>query len=349
MKHFHFLGRQDILSLTRTRRYETRLGEKLGVVGATDALSESLARSTARYVLFGIPESIGVQANHGVAGTETAWPQFLQAFVNIQSIDRLTGEEIILAGAFDFSEVMHMIDSHARGAAEKADACRHAVANIIDDEVEQLVKAIVGAGKIPLVVGGGHNNCYPIIKGVAKALHRSGQIDKPQVNAVNLDAHADFRIMEGRHSGNGFRYAKEEGFLGKYAVIGLHENHNPQSMVDDLYSRVDIQYAFFEDIFLHGRPGFRESLAQAFGFMEEGHTVVELDLDAVEGALSSARTPSGVSVMHAREYVNFAGSYPRVAALHVCEGAARLENGAADGLTGKLIAYLVTDFVKSNA
>jgi formiminoglutamase len=35
------------------------------------------------------------------------------------------------------------------------------------------------------------------------------------VNAINFDAHSDFRILEGRHSGNGFSYAYEEGFLKK--------------------------------------------------------------------------------------------------------------------------------------
>jgi len=348
MKHFKFFGKQDILSRTRSRRYETRLGEKLGIVEKPDALQDSLAGSPARYVLFGIPESIGVQANFGIGGTETAWPKFLDAFFNIQSIDRFTGEEVIVAGAFDFSEVMQVIESHSRDASEKVDACRHAVSNIIDEEVEQLVRTIVAAGKVPLVIGGGHNNCYPIIKGVAKALHKKGLTDKPQVNAVNLDAHADFRIMEGRHSGNGFRYAMEEGFLGKYAVIGLHENHNPQSMVDDLYSRVNIQYSFFEDIFLHGKTGFTDAMAQAFSFIEERPSVVELDLDAVEGVLSSAFTPSGISAMHARQYVNFAGSYPNVAALHICEGAERLGNGAVYEPVGKLISYLVSDFLKSN-
>jgi hypothetical protein len=32
------------------------------------------------------------------------------------------------------------------------------------------------------------------------------------VNAINFDAHSTF-ILEGRHSGNGFSYAYEEGFL----------------------------------------------------------------------------------------------------------------------------------------
>jgi formiminoglutamase len=347
LKHFSFYSKQDLLNQTRLRRYETKLGEKLRVVDDPEKFAESLAASSARYVLFGVPESIGIQANYGIGGAETAWPSFIHSFVNIQSSDKFTGEEIIIPGFFDFSEVMRVIDSHSKSADEKIDACRHAVANIIDDEVEEMVRMIVAAGKIPIIIGGGHNNCYPVIKGSAKALHKQGKISKPQINAVNVDAHADFRIMEGRHSGNGFRYAMEEGYLGKYAIVGLHENYNPQSMMDDLYSNVNIQYSFFEDIFMHERLNFMQSLAQAFSFTDDQFTIVELDLDCVEGILSSAMTPSGISAIHARQYLNFAGANQQIAAVHICEGAERLQNGLESSQTGKLIAYLVSDFIKS--
>jgi formiminoglutamase len=69
--------------------------------------------------------------------------------------------------------------------------------------------------KNPII--GGHNNSYGNIKGTALAK------GKP-VNAINFDAHSDFRILEGRHSGNGFSYAYEEGFLKKF-YFGLHENY----------------------------------------------------------------------------------------------------------------------------
>src|SRR5690606_2564127 len=93
----------------------------------------------------------------------------------------------------------------------------------IDETVYPLINKIAAAGKIPIVVGGGHNNCFPIIKGISLVT------DKP-INSINLDAHSDFRQMEGRHSGNGFRYAHREGYLEKYAAIGLHENYNAQEI-----------------------------------------------------------------------------------------------------------------------
>jgi formiminoglutamase len=348
LEHFRPIDRRAVAALTRTRKYEMKLGERLDACEDARDLSDRIASSSARYVLFGIPESIGVEGNHGVAGAETAWPSFLQAFVNQQGTDRFNGSEVLLAGAFDFSDVTALISRNSRDGEERTVACRHAVSNIVDPEVETLVKRIVAAGKVPIVVGGGHNNCYPVIKGAAKSLHKAGVILQPKVNAVNLDAHSDFRIMEGRHSGNGFRYAMEEGFLGRYAVFCLQEAYNPQSIVDDLYSHVDIDYGFFEDVFLHGRQSFTDALAKAFAFVGEHPVAVELDLDAVEGVLSSASHPCGITVLNARQYMNFAGAHPKVASLHVCEGAVRLADGREDPSTGRLIATLVSDFIRSN-
>lgn len=59
---------------------------------------------------------------------------------------------------------------------------------------------IVSAGVVPIVIGGGHNNSYGMLRGSSKGLNS-------QVNAINIDPHADFRELEGRHSGNGFSYA----------------------------------------------------------------------------------------------------------------------------------------------
>ena len=75
----------------------------------------------------------------------------------------------------------------------------------IDKEVSHVICNIIKQAKIPIIIGGGHNNSYGNIKGLALSK------GKP-VNAINFDAHTDFRIMEGRHSGNGFTYAFEDGF-----------------------------------------------------------------------------------------------------------------------------------------
>ncbi|MFT3701138.1 MAG: formimidoylglutamase [Agriterribacter sp.] len=345
--HFRLYKRQDILNITRLRRYETKLGECLQVMNDLP-LQETIAQTRAKFILLGIPEDIGVLGNFGTGGTDTAWIPFLQAFCNVQSTDIFTGEEILVLGHFDFSDIKSLIMANAKNQDELVDACRHAVANIIDNEVEALIKIIVSVGKTPVVIGGGHNNAYPLIKGSSKGLQKKGVISNTQINVINLDAHADYRFTEGRHSGNAFRYAVEEGFLKKYAVIGLHENYNNQRMLDELYSNINIQYSSFEDICLREKLNFRQAVVQGISFTEEGFTGIELDLDCIEQTLSSANPNSGFSIVQARQFVSFIGNHAHTAYLHICEGAAQLTNGQHNAYTGKLISDLVSDFVKAN-
>jgi formiminoglutamase len=345
MQHFKVYSKQDVLALTKIRRFETKLGELVQVLGTPQNLEQELANSSARFVIVGVPEGIGVKANFGIGGADTAWVPFLHSFLNIQSNDFLLGDDILLLGHFDFSEVETLIDSNAHSSEEKIEAYRHAV-NTIDDEVEHVVKIITQYKKIPIVVGGGHNNAYGCIKGAAKGLYKAGLIPLAQINVINLDAHADFRPLEGRHSGNGFRYADEDGYLEKYCVIGLHENYIPQNSWIDIVNDPFIDVITFEDIFIHEKRNFIQAIAHATTFTEDTYCGIELDLDVIENTLSSASTPAGISSLHARQYINYAAIDTKVAYLHICEGATKLSNGRNDESTGKLISYLVSDFVK---
>lgn len=346
LTHFKVYSKQDILSLVKIRRFETKLGERLKLVEDPANVAESIKAPGSKFVLFGIPEDIGVQANYGTAGTSTAWMSFLQYFLNIQSNDYLSGEEIAVIGHFDFSDMQLLIDKNAHSAEEKVEAYRHAV-NTIDEEVEGLCKAIVAAGKIPVAIGGGHNNSYPLIKGTAKGLHQAQKIPLAQINCINLDAHTDFRPSEGRHSGNGFRYAEEDGFLQKYCVIGVHENYLPQNVWLDIVNNPFLDFISYEDIFVHEKRNFRQAVAHAIDFTDDNYTGIELDLDGIAGVLSSASSPSGFEMLHARQYVSLCAEQSKPGYLHICEGATRLADGRTNEMTGKLISYLVSDFVKS--
>jgi formiminoglutamase len=347
-QHFKYYDKEDVLSLTRIRRFETKLGERISVVFDKHHLEQSLQHSTARYVLFGVPEDIGVKANYGLGGTDSVWVPFLSSFLNIQSNDFAGGEEVLLLGHFDFGDIKYLIEQNAHGQEERIDAYRHAV-NTIDEEVENLVKHITAHGKIPIVVGGGHNNAYPLIKGAAKGLYKAGLIPLAQINAINLDAHTDFRPSEGRHSGNGFRYAEEDGYLLKYCVVGVHENYLPQNVWLDIVNNPFIDFITYEDIFIHEKRNFIQAVAHATGFTEDNYTGIDVDLDCVEGILASAATPAGITALHARQFVNFAGMDSKPAYLHICEGAVQLHDGRKDENTGKLISYLVSDFIKANS
>jgi formiminoglutamase len=349
MKHFHYYTKQELLEQVKLRKYEAKLGERVLVVNDPNESASDLHlkfEGSASYVCFGIPESIGVMGNHGAKGAENTWFHFVRSFLNLQSTDLCYGENIILAGYFDFSSVSKIIEEHSFSSEERINACRHAVANIIDEEVEELIKAIVMAGKIPIVIGGGHNNAYPIIKGTAKSLNKKSLIPAPFINVINLDACAEYRILEGRHSGNPFRYAMEEGYLKKYAVIGLQESVNPQSMMDDLYSNINNLYFTYDQIFIDEKLNFLQAIAQSFGFVEDGKVAIELDLDVINEPMFGSRNASGITIREARQFVRFSGNYSSVTSFHLCEGNA-FNLSADSNQVGNLDSLLVLDFIKS--
>ena len=347
MKHFKFYTREDILSVTKIRRFETKLGERIQNISSDDDLHAAMLRSTAKYVLLGIPEDIGIKANYGTGGADTAWLPFLYNFLNIQSNDYLSGEQVLLLGHFDFGDIKYLIETNAYGPEELIDAYRHAV-KLIDETVEDMVKLISSCKKVPIVIGGGHNNAYPLIKGVAKGLHKAEMLPLAQLNVINLDAHADFRTTEGRHSGNAFRYASEDGYLGKYCIVGLHENYIPQNILMDIHNDPFIDYISYEEIFLRERKNFIQAVAHATAFTEDTYTGIELDLDCIENTLSSAATPAGIQPLQARQYLTYVALDAKVGYLHICEGATQLADGRKNDCTGKLISYLVSDFIKES-
>lgn len=348
-QHFKFYDRQDVLSLTNMRRFETKLGEMVQVIRDKNYIEALLDKTTAHYVLIGVPEDIGVRANYGVGGTDSVWVPFLSSLLNIQSNDFITGEELLVLGHFDFGDVKYLIEQNAHDSQERIEAYRHAV-NLIDDEVERLVKLVTAHDKMPIVIGGGHNNAYPLIKGSAKGWHKAGVLPLAQINCINLDAHTDYRPAEGRHSGNGFRYAEEDGFLQKYCMVGVQENYLPQNVWMDIVNNPFLDFITFEDIFIHEKRNFIQAVAHAVAFTEDtGLTGIELDLDCIENTLSSAITPAGITAIHARQYITFTASHCQPAYLHICEGATQLSDGRKSDSTGKLISYLVSDFIKAHA
>ncbi len=332
MGELHIATHNHIDHLTARRPGETKLGEQVQIVHA-DTWKEELKNSKAKFVLLGIPEDIGVRANYGVGGAHTLWEHALKAILNVQHTNGLKGDDLLILGDFNFRDLMHQ--------AEHADASvlRELVAHI-DGKVAPIVKEIIAAGKIPIVIGGGHNNAYPLLHGASEA--KGGT-----VNCINLDAHSDYRMMEGRHSGNGFRYAKKKGFLGKYAIVGLHENYNSQAVIDDLNADADIMFSTYEDIFLNDRLDFDAAINSAISHTNGNATGIEIDLDSIEHVLSSAATPSGIKTVQARRYITMCAKKANAAYLHITEGAVKLKSGKEDIYTAKLVSYLVTDFMRN--
>jgi formiminoglutamase len=338
----------DIDEVVKKRAGEIRLGEKVCVLKSVSVseLEYNLSASPCRYVLVGLPEDIGVRANFGRAGAYSAWHPALSTILNVQSNRFLVGDELLVLGFVDFSKELDEVKDFNIQEKDTITRIRDLVKEI-DEFVAPIISLIVNSGKEPIIIGGGHNNAYPNIKGVVEGLMKSGKIIESSINCINCDAHADLRPLEGRHSGNAFSYAMEEGFLNKYAIVGLHEIFNTHSVIENIFSNERVLASFFEDIFIAGDDGFDNAIRDAIIFAGRGYIGLELDLDTIQNIPSSAKTSSGISTIQARRFVNKVASHSNVAYFHIAEAAPVLSHLKTDLKTGKLIAYLVTDYIKA--
>ena len=340
MENIILLNQNELAKITNHRSGEIKFGEKILTVPNDCDVAEFIEKSEAKFVLLGLPEDIGVKANLGKTGTATAYQSTLENLVNIQHNKFCKGNHLLILGQLNCQNEMN--DSQNLDPKIKEDRKKlFQLVEKIDKEVSHLVHLIVKAGKFPIIIGGGHNNAYGNIKGLALAKGKA-------VNAINFDAHTDFRILEGRHSGNGFSYAFEDGFLKKYFVMGLHENFVSKSVFNtlkELTSRV--KFVTYEEIDIRKEKKFDTELIQALEFIKNEPFGIELDLDAIPNIPSSAMTLSGLSVAQARNYIYFMGKHKNAAYLHICEGAPELDGTINKHLTGKLITSMITDFMKS--
>ncbi|WP_367752621.1 formimidoylglutamase [Flavobacterium sp. WC2430] len=331
----------DLAKITNHRSGEIKFGEKMITVPkGTDPLS-FLKISEAKYVLLGIPEDIGIRANFGRPGAASAWEIAIKNIANIQHNRFCKGNQIIILGQMNVCEEMKEVEHLDFNDIDDRSKLSQLVEKI-DKDVSHIIFNIIKAGKTPIIIGGGHNNSYGNIKGTALAK------GKP-INAINFDAHSDFRILEGRHSGNGFSYAYEEGFLKKYFVFGLHENYTSKSVLDIIKKTEDrVRYNTYDSLKIRQEKNFNEEMNIALEFIKTDTFGIEIDLDAIPNIASSAMTLSGFSVEELRQFISFFGKHKNAAYLHICEGAPDLGEEKNNHLIGKLIGYLITDFIKSS-
>lgn len=309
------------------RAGETKAGEKFQFISRIEELEES----TAEFVIFGIPEDIGIRANYGKAGASGAWAACLTALLNVQDNSFFASEKSLLLGEIDCSVEMEKASN-----LELTDPNYYIklgeLVEKIDDVVSTLVRKIISAGKIPVIIGGGHNNAFGNIRGAAEAF-------KNPLNVINIDAHTDLRRPEHRHSGNGFTYALKNGLLEKYAVFGLHENYTPRYIFEEMNASGNLEYTLLRDLFQSDKISvFTDQLtsisSEKFG--------LEVDCDSMAGFPSSAISPSGFTLDEVRSFICIASKENNCSYLHLCEA-------VADGPfpTGKALSYMITDFIKA--
>ena len=336
IEHIETYSLEKFTSLIALRKGEVKLGERIHYYNEKTDLS-ALTKRGVQFALLGIPESIGVMANHGRPGAERSWSSFLKYFLNIQNNRFLDGGRILCLGHLKVDILQQKALEVPKGDNQYITKLRQ-LCQSLDQIVAPVIQTLVHAGLVPIIIGGGHNNSYPIIKGSAEALET-----KNGVACLNLDAHADFRPMEGRHSGNCFSYAFYQRYLSRYHVMGLHESYNSESMLKNMDLESAISYQMVEEL-----DDFDQALDQALHQLGHGPDRVglELDMDSIAGMPSSAFTPYGVTIGNARDYVRKAAKSLNPLYLHLAE--ASIQNISYDQATvGKTLALLATDFIKS--
>lgn len=313
--YFEYFNSENLSQLFSVREGEEKLGQKVRVNSTPIDLN-------GKFVIIGVAEDIGPRANLGFAGAEAGFNAFITRFLNVQSNRFLNGSDIVVYGVVRCSETFSISDD----LVELRNTVEH-----LDLLLEEVLQVVFSSGGIPIVIGGGHNNAYPIIKAYS-------HVNQKKIDVLNIDPHADFRKLEGRHSGNSFSYAMQEGYLGKYTVLGLHQSYNSESMLQDL-EKNGVDFTFFED-YIDDKEVFYSDL---FKF-EDKQIGLEIDMDTIKQMPSSAYTPSGFSVEEIRRALRFLANSSKVVYLHLPEAAPQNEREAT--FVGKVITYLVTDFIK---
>ncbi|MDP2714931.1 formimidoylglutamase [Rheinheimera sp.] len=335
----NLINQQQLSRYCSNRSGETRLGEAIQLAQPQLNLAEQLAQAKAagcRFVLLGIPEDIGPRANLGQPGADAAWQAFLTKFLNLQSNSFIRAADMLLLG--------NILCDDLQQSAQNADVHQlRQLVETLDSRVSAVAEAIFAAGLLPVVIGGGHNNSYPLLKALATVSGHSA-------NSANLDPHSDFRPLEGRHSGNGFSYAQHAGYLQHYFVLGLHELKNSAATLAQL-QQAGAEYCSYQRIFVRQELSYQQALEQCIDFVVQGQgdIGIELDTDSISLMPVSAFTNCGVSVQAAEQFVYQLAKLPRSRYLHLAEAApAQHPAGLAAGSNeaGQVLAALVYAFVQ---
>ncbi|MGM9998869.1 MAG: arginase family protein [Candidatus Bruticola sp.] len=184
---------QELAEFYTKRWNETKLGETIKTLPNGKLCASSLIEARqagARYAILGIPEDIGPRANGGRSGCSGAWKAFLKYFLNQQSNCFLTGEDLLLAGSICCDDLLQDAD-HVPENEDEQNYWR-ALCSRLDERVYPVIAALTAYGYIPIIIGGGHNNAYPIIKGTAYGLSLSS------LQGISLEEHPLIKLACGQ-------------------------------------------------------------------------------------------------------------------------------------------------------
>ena len=335
MAQFHYFTDADAKQLIHPREGERKLGQVIQYPQAQLSIAANLQQAQQagiKFVIVGLSDDVGPQANYGRAGATGAFTASMQQWLNLQANDFFDASCTMVLG-----ELQQDIPS-----SSEIESLRRATTEF-DQAVIPLVSEVFKQGMQLIAIGGGHNNAYGIIKALSETKH-SG------IAAINLDPHCDFRPLEGRHSGNGFSYAATEGYLKQYHVLGLHELKNSQASLEQL-NQFDASWHTFQQIWVRQELTLNQACQQALPKLTKDDLPfgIELDVDAINNMPASAVTVAGVPLIDAARYIHFFAHHCQPNYLHVTEAAPSCHNVSSSiGIreVGQSISELIYAYIK---
>jgi formiminoglutamase len=278
---------------------------------------------TGRPVLVGFPQDEGVRRNRGRPGAAAAPAAIRHWLYRLTPWDGCHEADLAALDLLDLGNV------RIAGDLEES-----------QQALAEVIAAILTAGTIPIVLGGGHETAYGHFLGYVRA----GRA----VSILNLDAHLDVRpLLDGRgHSGSPFRQALEhpaQPLRGdRYVVLGAQ----PQAV-----SREHQDYVRSKGGAIHWAEETRDHLDVTFRAECERLTAhndsvyVTLDSDAVrQGDVPgvSAPNPLGLSGRVVAGCAAVAGACPAVSSFDLVEINPSLDR---DGQSARWAAVVVWHFL----
>jgi len=317
------------------RADETHVADVINLADASKSLDDNLLQAKAlgvRYVIIGVPEDIGPRGNRGNAGATQGWDLFVSSCMRRQANHFFDWTQCMFLGALNLRDLQLVCES------AELETLR-AQCETVDKRVSWVARRIFEHGLEAIVIGGGHNNAFPLIQALSETKNN-------KVACSNLDPHADMRALEGRHSGNPFSYAQTQDYLGYYHVLGLHEQKNNQATLDFLSKGVG-SYTSYQSLFIENTIAFEQAVGEVkHAVHKTGMPVgVELDLDAIKYTPASAYSICGFSIEQASHYLYQMAQLERVCYCHLSEGAIADANSREELHLGQTLAELTYSFL----
>lgn len=201
------------------------------------------------------------------------------------------------------------------------------------------VAAVLDAGHLPLVIGGGHEVAWGSWQGLATWAMKQ---PAPRVGVLNFDAHFDLRAGEVGTSGTPFRQISEDcaarGWPFRYACFGVARPTNTAALFARA-QRLNVSWVEDDQLSPWRIEAARETLAAFLEQVDVLHLTIDLDvLPAANAPGVSAPAARGVELAVLETLIDQAVASGKV---RLAEFAELNPNFDLDGRTARIVVRLL--------